>query len=80
MKATGITRKVDSLGRVVLPIELRRTLDVSEGDSLEILVDADTVVLRKYEPSCVFCAESKDVSVFSGKNVCSKCLNKLKQQ
>jgi len=80
MKATGITRKIDSLGRVVLPIELRRTLDVSEGDSLEIYVDGDSIILKKYEPSCVFCEESKDISTFGGKNVCSDCADKLVKQ
>ena len=73
MKATGIVRKVDGLGRVVLPIELRRTLDISEGDSIEIFVADNTVVLKKHEPSCVFCGESKDVSGFKNKNICARC-------
>ena len=54
MKSTGIVRKVDELGRVVIPIELRRTLDIEEKDSLEIYVDSDRIILRKYEPACVF--------------------------
>ena len=58
MKSTGIVRKVDELGRVVLPIELRRTLDIAEKDALEIYVDSDRIVLRKYEPACIFCGLS----------------------
>ena len=71
MKSTGIVRKVDELGRIVLPIELRRTLDIAEKDSLEIYVDGNTIVLKKYEPSCIFCGNSKDVFVFKGRNIYS---------
>lgn len=78
MKSTGIVRKVDELGRIVLPIELRRTLDIAEKDSLEIYVDGDTIVLRKYEPSCIFCGSSKDVLTFKGRNICPACLSELK--
>lgn len=77
MKATGIVRKVDELGRIVLPIELRRTLDIAEKDPLEIYVDGDSIVLKKYQSSCVFCDSTSDVKVFKGKNICSKCLKEL---
>lgn len=77
MKSTGIVRKVDELGRIVLPIELRRTLDIAEKDALEIYVDDDTIMLKKYEPSCIFCGNSKDVFGFKGKNICPKCLEEL---
>lgn len=77
MKSTGIVRKVDELGRIVLPIELRRTLDIAEKDALEIYVDDDAIVLKKYEPSCIFCGNSKDVVSFKGKNICPKCLEEL---
>lgn len=77
MKSTGIVRKVDELGRIVLPIELRRTLDIAEKDSLEIYTDGTSIVLKKYQPSCVFCDESKDIRVFRGKNVCIKCVQQL---
>ena len=73
MKSTGIVRKVDDLGRVVLPIELRRTLDIAEKDSLEIYVDGEKIILRKYEPACVFCGNAGDVTNFRGKNICSAC-------
>lgn len=74
MKSTGIVRKVDELGRVVIPIELRRTLDIEEKDSLEIYVDSDRIILRKYEPACVFCGNADEVTHFKNKNVCKDCL------
>ena len=57
MKSTGIVRKVDELGRIVLPIEMRRTLDIAEKDALEIYVEGDSIILRKYQPACIFCQE-----------------------
>ena len=78
MKSTGIVRKVEELGRIVLPIELRRTLDIAERDALEIYVEGSTVVLKKYRPTCIFCDSSKDISIFRGKNICPKCLRELK--
>ena len=77
MKATGITRKIDELGRVVLPIELRRTLDICEKDSLEIYTDSDMIILKKYQPACVFCGKQKGVVSFKGKNVCSDCIGEI---
>ena len=78
MKSTGIVRKVDELGRIVLPIELRRTLDIAEKDALEIYVDGSTIVLKKYRPSCIFCDSSSDLMVYTDKNICPKCLKELK--
>ena len=78
MKATGIVRKVDELGRIVLPIEMRRTLDIAERDALEIYVEGSSVILKKYKPSCIFCDSTKDVTDFKGKNICPKCLKELK--
>lgn len=77
MKSTGIVRKVDELGRIVLPIELRRTMGIDVKDSLEIYVDGDSIILRKYEPSCIFCGNAKDIVNFKGKNVCSACAREL---
>ena len=77
MKATGIVRKVDELGRIVLPIELRRTLDIAERDALEIYVDNDSIILRKYQRACVFCDDAQGVVNFKGKNVCPKCIRML---
>lgn len=78
MKSTGIVRKVDELGRIVLPIELRRTLDIAEKDCLEIYMDGSSIVLKKYQPSCIFCDEARDVISFHGKNICSKCISTLR--
>ena len=78
MKSTGIVRKVDELGRVVLPIELRRTLDIAEKDALEIYVDGATIILRKYEPACIICDSAKDITVYKGKNICNDCLAQLR--
>ncbi len=79
MKSTGIVRKVDELGRIVLPIEMRRTLDIAEKDPLEIYVEGNDIILRKYQPSCVFCDSNKDVVEFKGHNICANCIQQLKQ-
>ena len=78
MKATGIVRKVDELGRIVLPMELRRTLGIQKEDPVEIFVDDNNIILRKYEPACIFCGSAVDVSVIRNKNICRKCLDELK--
>ena len=77
MKSIGIVRKVDELGRIVLPIELRRTLGIEQKDSLEIYVDEDAIILRKYQPACIFCDNAKDIVNFKGKNVCPECAKAL---
>ncbi len=79
MKSTGIVRRVDELGRVVLPIELRRTLDIAEKDALEIYVDGNTVILKKYEPACIFCGNAREVVTYKGRNICPDCLADLKK-
>ena len=82
MKATGIVRKVDELGRVVIPIELRRTLFFNDTATTEIYTDEDRIVLRKYEPTCtcIFCGSVNDVSLFKGRNVCKKCARDLQKE
>jgi len=77
VKATGIVRRVDELGRVVLPVELRRTLHISERDQLEIYVDGASIVLRKYQPACVFCGSARNVVSYRDKNVCRNCIAAL---
>ena len=79
MKATGIVRPVDPLGRVVIPVELRRTLGIKTDDSLEVFVDGDYIMLKKYEPACIFCGNAKDVVSAHGKNVCKDCLAEMKK-
>lgn len=78
MKATGILRKIDGLGRIVIPMEIRNKLEISQNDPLEIHVEGNSIVLRKYEPDCTFCGSSKNVVEYKGKNVCEKCLKELK--
>lgn len=78
MKATGITRRVDPLGRIVLPKELRKTFNIQENDPLEIYVDGDTIVLKKYQPACIFCGEASEVVNYKGKKICKKCLKELR--
>ena len=77
MKSTGIIRKVDELGRIVLPIELRRTLDIEERDELEIYMENDRIVLQKFEPACLFCGSSRSLISYRGKNVCQNCVSKM---
>ena len=80
MKATGIVRKIDELGRIVLPIELRRTMNIAVKDSLEIFVDGDSIILKKYSPSCIFCGQTEGILTFKGKNVCADCKRYIKNE
>ena len=77
MKSTGIVRKIDSLGRFVIPIELRNVLDINNSDSIEIFTDEDKIILKKYQPACLFCGNADDVIMFGGKLICRECLEKL---
>lgn len=77
MKATGIVRKVDELGRIVIPIELRNKLNIAIKDPIEIFVEGSSIVLKKYEPNCIFCGSSKELTSYKDKLICSKCLAKL---
>ena len=77
VKSTGIVRKVDELGRIVIPIELRRTLDIGIKDSLEIYVEDDHIILKKYSPACSFCNNATGISVCKGRNICKNCREEL---
>ena len=77
MKSTGIIRKLDDLGRIVLPMELRRHLHIAPGDEIEIFVDGNMIVLEKHEPACIFCSSSDDLAEHEGKCVCKTCREKL---
>ncbi len=79
MKSLGIVRKIDELGRIVLPIETRKRLDLSSGDGVEIFVERDRVILKKYEPACIFCGDADDIINYNDKKICRKCLNDLKK-
>lgn len=79
MKSLGIVRKVDELGRIVLPIETRKRLDLGPKDPVEIFVEKDRVVLKKYEPCCIFCGGADDVIMYKDKRICRSCLEELKK-
>ena len=78
MKTTGVIRQLDSLGRIVLPIELRRNLEIGPKDMLEIFVEDASVILRKYEPDCLFCGSSRNLTPYKDKMICNRCLKELK--
>ncbi len=77
MKPLGIVRQIDSLGRIVIPKELRHTLDIDKGDSLELFIEDGTIILRKYQPACIICGTAKNVTTFKGKNFCPDCVREL---
>lgn len=77
MKATGIVRTVDCVGRFVIPKEIRRTLNIKEEDALEVFVDADNIILRKYNPSCIFCKNLDGIVEYEGQKICRECAAKI---
>lgn len=80
MKSTGVVRKLDELGRIVLPVEIRNVLDINPKDAIEIFTDNDKIILKKYQPACVFCNNVDNVVYFNEKRICSACIQKLKDQ
>jgi len=78
MKSTGIVRRLDNLGRIVIPAELREIYDIGAKDALEIYVDGEQIVLKKYEPACIFCGEARNIKNYKGKSICKKCLEELR--
>lgn len=79
MKATGIVRKLDNLGRIVVPIELRKTMGIEIQDSIEIFTEDNQIILRKYNPGCIFCGDSSNLTLFKGKMICDKCQSEMKK-
>ena len=79
MKSTGIVRKIDDLGRMVIPIELRETMNIDKKDPMEIYVDGDKIILKKYEPACIFCGNADDTIEFKGRTICNECLDNMKK-
>ena len=77
MKSTGIIRRVDELGRVVIPMELRNNFKIAEKDQIEIFVDGSNIVLKKFEPNCTFCGNTKKLADYKGKLICTKCLEQI---
>ncbi len=78
MKAVGMTRKVDRLGRVILPKALRNTLEISTSDPVEIYIEEEMIFVKKHFPACIFCEDTVDVVEYNGKNICKRCLEELK--
>ena len=78
MKKSCFVRKIDELGRIVLPIEIRQSLDIKEKDPLEILMKDDGVFIKKDIASCVFCNSTNNLRSFSEKNICKNCISNLK--
>ena len=78
MKATGVVRNIDELGRIVVPKEIRRAMNIAEKDPIEIFTENDMIILKKYAPSCVFCENANGLVSYNGKNVCPACLEKLR--
>ncbi len=77
MKNTGMSRKVDDLGRVVIPAEMRKSFGISEGDYLEIAVEEERIILCKREDACVFCRSFEDLKEYRGRMVCTSCIGDL---
>ena len=80
MKATGIVRRIDELGRIVLPIELRRTMDIEERDRVEIYLEEDLIIVRKFEQTCLFCGAARNLIAFKEKSVCRDCIRALNKK
>ncbi len=79
VKSTGIVRKVDALGRIVLPMELKKTLGISVNDQMEIYVEDDKIILKKYMPNCIFCSNTENLISYKDINICSECLREIKE-
>ena len=79
MKSTGIVRRIDELGRVVIPIELRNKFGIDEKDPIEIFVEGSNIILKKYEPNCVFCGNAKNLVEYKGKLICEKCSKQISE-
>ncbi|MBP0972901.1 MAG: AbrB/MazE/SpoVT family DNA-binding domain-containing protein [Oscillospiraceae bacterium] len=80
MRSTGIFRRIDSLGRFVLPKELRKSLDINQNDYLQIFLDGDTIILKKSQASCSLCGSPDDLKDYRDKKVCLKCIRELAEQ
>lgn len=79
MRSTGIVRKIDDLGRIVIPKETRKVLGINEGDSIEFFTEGENIVLKKYQPGCVFCGSAREIVNFKGKNICKECLKNIRR-
>lgn len=80
MRATGIVRRIDALGRITIPMETRNILGIKDNDSLEIFTEDNTIILKKYQPCCIFCGNARDVSTFKGQNLCPACVREISEK
>lgn len=80
MKSTGIVRKIDGLGRLVIPKILRKIMDINKKDPMEIFVDGEIIILRKYEPACIFCDSTDNNLEFEGRKVCQECIENMNKE
>ncbi|MFW6386473.1 MAG: AbrB/MazE/SpoVT family DNA-binding domain-containing protein [Bacillota bacterium] len=80
MKSTGIVRKIDDLGRMVIPIELRKTMNIDKKDPMEIFVEEDRIILKKYEPACIFCGSADETIEFKGRIICRECMENMNDE
>lgn len=78
MKSTGIVRSVDELGRIVIPKEMRTKMNISSSDPIEIYVEGDKIILKKYESTCLFCGSAENLTEFKGKMICSTCIGEIR--
>ncbi len=78
MKIPGMLRKVDDLGRLVIPHEIRKAMEIGKGDVLELSLEADCLVVRKFAPACIFCGGIEDLMTYEGRNICGKCVQTIK--
>lgn len=79
MKSTGIVRELDALGRVVIPMEMRKTMKIDKSTPLEIFVEGENIILRKYEPTCLFCGNATELVTYQERKICKDCLEKINQ-
>ena len=79
MKSTGIVRNIDELGRIVIPKEMRKKMDIESSDPIEIYVEGDKIILQKYKNACTFCGSSDSLIAFKGKNLCAECIKEIKE-
>ena len=80
MKSTGIVRRIDELGRVVLPVDMRRVLGLEIRDPVAVFVNEDAIIIRKHQPSCIFCGSEKGIELFRNKPLCSECRRQLRDE
>ena len=78
MKSTGTVKKIDELGRIVLPKNIRIPMGIETGDAVEIFTDGDRIILQKFQSSCIFCGEAEEVVYYNGKRICSACVENIK--